>query len=188
MSDKSKNSVWIAGLIYGSVLGAITVIVSVIFYVLGKTLSDAEKYVTLGITVVLLVYMLYMYRQEYLGGFAKYGELIGAGVIIAFVAGVISSIYLIILIKWIDPAIQTLMDDKAMEAMLKQFAKRGISPSSSEIDDIMEKSKMFRGPVFTSIAGIFGSAILGALISLVAGIFLKKENPDPFAEAESKAE
>jgi len=186
MSDKSKPSVLVAGLIYGALLGAISVIVSVIFYVLGMTMSNTEKYVSIAISVILLVYFLYMYRQEYLGGYAKYGELIAPGVLFALVSGIISAIYLIVLIKWIDPSVQTIIDDKTLEAMMKQFAKRGINPSSEEIDSMMEKTKVFRGPIVTSISAIFGSAFFGAVISLIAAIFLKKENPNPFAGFETK--
>ncbi|MCB8999426.1 MAG: DUF4199 domain-containing protein [Bacteroidales bacterium] len=187
MSDKSKNSVWGAGLIYGSILGAISVIMSVIFYVLGYMMSDSQTYIGMGLSIVIIVYMLYMYRQEYMGGYVNYGRLVGLGAIIAAVSGIIGAIYLVVLLKYIDPSVQNMIDEKSMQKMMEQLAKRGMNPSADEIDSMMEKTKMFRSAPFLAIAGILNSAIFGTIISLIAAIFLKKENKDPFAGVEDQA-
>lgn len=181
MADNTKNPVWSSGLTYGAILGAVSVIVSVIFYVLGKSTSDLERYVGLAITILLLVYFLYMFRQESMGGYVKYGRLIGAGTVISLVAGVIGAIYFVILLNWIDPSLQNLIDEKASEKMLEQLAKRDMYPSQAEIDEMMEKTKFFRGPVFLAIGTVLNMVILGVVVSLIAGIFLKKDPKDPFA-------
>jgi len=186
MAEKSKNSVWSAGLVYGAILGAVSVIISVIFYILGKTMSDAEKYVSMGVMVVLLVYFLYLYRQERLGGYIKYGSLIGAGAVISAVAGLISAAYFIVFIKYIDPSMQNLIDEKSLQKMLEQLAKREIYPSQTEIDDMLEKTKMFRSAGFMAIGSVINITLIGTLISLIVGIFLKKESKDPFASVEEK--
>lgn len=186
MSDKSKNSVWNAGLMYGTVLGAISIIIAVIFYILGESMSNTERYVSMGVTVILLTYLLYLYRQEYLGGYANYGSLLGAGIIITVVAGIFGIVYYLVMLLWIDPNLQNIIDEKAMEQMLVQMDKRGITPSQDELDSMMEKTKFFRGPIFTSIAALIGSVFLGAVISALAAIFIKKENPNPWGDIEGK--
>jgi zinc transporter ZupT len=60
MSTDSKNSVWSAGLTYGAILGAVSVIISVIFYVLGKTFSDLERYLNLVVLAGMMIYFLYL--------------------------------------------------------------------------------------------------------------------------------
>ncbi len=186
MAEQSGNSVWKAGFSYGLILGAVSVISSVVFYILGETMSGVERYVSLGLFVVMLCYFLYMYREEYMGGFVSHGRLIGLGVIISVVAGIIGGFYLIVLLKWIDPSVQNIIDEKSVEKMLQQLAKRDIYPTQGEIDDMMEGSKFFRTPLFLGIAGIINLAIIGLIISAIAGIFIKKVSKDPFAEVSEK--
>jgi len=187
MTAKLNKSVWEAGLTYGAIFGVVSIISSVIFYILGLTMSDFEKYFGMGLMLVLLVFFIYLYRQEYMGGYITYGRVIGIGVIISLVAGVITAFYYYSMINWIDPNIQLIIDEKSMEATLKQLAKRDIYPSQSEADDMMEKTKFFRSPGFMSFVILFNSVFIGTIISLIAGIFIKRESKDPFAAIQEES-
>jgi len=187
MTSKLNKSVWEAGLVYGAIFGVVSIISSVIFYILGLTMSDFEKYFGMGLMLVLLVFFIYLYRQEYLGGYISYGRVIGIGVIVSLVAGVITAIYYYSMISWIDPNIQLIVDEKSTEAFVKQMAKRDIYPSQSEVDDMMETSKIFRSPGFISFGILFNSVLMGTIISLIAGIFIKKESKDPFAAIQEES-
>jgi hypothetical protein len=120
-----------------------------------------------------------------MGGFIKYGKLVGLGAVISVVAGIIGAIYLYVLIKAIDPSVQNIIDEKAMAKMSEQLAKRNMYPSQSEIDAMMDQTKAFRSPGFMGIAGILSMGIMGTIFSLIVAIFLKKEPKDPFASVES---
>jgi uncharacterized membrane protein len=102
------------------------------------------------------------------------------GVLFSVVYAVITTAYLIILIKFIDPNYMELVRQMTEEKLLK----KGLS--EDVIEQAMEMDERFRTLGFMSIAGFFGSIFFGTIFSLVIMIFLKKESKDPFANVEAQ--
>lgn len=173
MEEKAKGSFWKAALIYGAILGFISILLGVIFYVFNLQFKIWVGAVSLLVSVVVLVYCLKAYRDEYLGGFASYGKLLVMSLAIAVVSALLSVGYTFVLVNYID----TEYVEK-----VKQFTIERISENpriqEAQMDAIIErtetrttKGRIIRQP-------LVGGIIFTFIIGLIASAFLKREeNP-----------
>jgi hypothetical protein len=160
-----------AALIYGAILGFVSVFISLVFYFIGLVTENWTDWVNILIGIALLVYLMIHYRKEYLGGYASFGQifimvLVSAGII----ATIISVLYTYILHTHIDPG---LIDQIKIATEEKITSNSMISESM--YDDIfarMEKSMSVAYMI--KIALIFGP-VVNAIIGLIVAVFVKKE-------------
>jgi len=161
--------------LYGSIIGVVTVLQSVILHMTNSTFSTIGLIMGYVLPFALLVYALYAYRKEYMDGYLRYSQGIGMGVLFSIVSSAIAVIYLIILVKFIDPNYPELINQMAEEKMLKKGLDEEMIESS------MEMTKGLRSLGFMVVSGFIGGIISGTISSLIIMIFLKKEPKDPFA-------
>jgi len=174
MEEKTKAPFWKPALIYGLIVGFVSILVSVIFYFLGLSLSRWTSWVSLAVTVVVLVYVLLAYRNEYLGGYASYGKIFLMSLAVGIISSILGAIYTYLLYNVIDPemadktrimAEEGIMNNKRLtESMKEDWIER--------MDGRFTTAKMVRTAL---IWGIIISTILGLIISA----FVKKEEKIP---------
>ena len=170
MEEQAKNQQFKAALIYGAILGFVSIVLSVIFNLLGIGLETWTGIITFVVTIGVVIYCLYAYRQEYMGGYASYGKLVLMTLLIGVVSSVLVAIYNYLHFTYIDPEATEKMYNMVYEKMLS-------NPRIPEdmIDELMEKmEKRFttgRIVIQGFVSGIFTVLIIG----LIASAFLKKE-------------
>jgi hypothetical protein len=170
MEEQTKIPYLKPALIYGAIYGFVGVLVGVIFYVLNLQFKSWTQLVNLAVSILILVYCLKAYRDEYLGGFASYGRLMLMVIGIAVIAVIISTIYSYVLTHVIDPEFM----EKAKQYQIDRFSNNPrISEAQLEamIDRMDRKSTPGRMLWIGVISGIVMNLILGLIISA----FLKKE-------------
>jgi hypothetical protein len=100
---------------------------------------------------------------------------LGKGFMITFwitlIMAVVSTIFFVIMVTYIDSSVIDMARDQAIEDM----ESKGMS--DEEIDQAMGIAEMFMGVGFMSIAAFFATIIFGAIIGLVTAIIYKKETP-----------
>ena len=91
--------------------------------------------------------------------------------------GIIVVIYTIMLVTVIDPSYV----EHAQALAAEQLYAAG-NLTEQQIDQALELSaKMMRNPWLIFFSGIFASALEGLIISLIAGIFIRRNRPStPF--------
>jgi len=173
MEEKAKGSFWKAALIYGAIVGFISILLGVIFYVLNLQFKLWAGIVALLVSIVVVVYCLKAYRDEYLGGFASYGKLLVMTLAIAVVSSLLSVVYTFVLVNYIDTeyvektkqyTIERMMENPRIpEAQLDRYIER--------IENKTTKARALRQP-------LIGGIIFTFIIGLIAAAFLKREeNP-----------
>ena len=171
MEENVKAPFWKPALIYGLILGLVTVFLSLVFYFIGMSTESWTNWVTFLVTLVLLVYLMIQYRNTYLGGYATYGQiflmvLVSAGV----VSTIIGTLYQYLFFTVIDPG---------MVEQIKIIAEERVMSNSripeSMYDDILEKiEKRTTVAYMVKMSLIFGP-VINAFIGLIVAAFLKKE-------------
>jgi len=157
-------------LIYGLISGFVGIVVSVIFYVMGLTLETWVGLVSMAIGIIVLVYLLRAYRNEHLGGFATYGQLILMVLLIAVIGSIISTIYTYLLYTVIDPELI-----EKVKIMTEERLMNNPRIPESMYDSVLEKmEKRMTVGKMTMNAFIFGT-IGTFIIGLIVAAFLKKE-------------
>lgn len=175
---EEKSTFWQNAMTYGLYLGIAIVLFSVILYVFGQSLNPSLTWITYVIIAAGIFYSQLNYRNKDLNGYIKYSRALGFGIAVMLFAGIIQSLYTVILFKFIDPSLFDQIRVMQEETMLKQ----GLSEESIEAaTDMMAK---FQSPVLIAISGLFSFALLGFIISLITSIFVKKnDDGNAFEEA-----
>ena len=171
MEEKVKAPFWKPALIYGLILGLVSVFISLVFYFIGMATVNWTNWINMLVVLVLLVYLMIQYRNVHLGGYASFGQifvmvLVSAGII----ATIISAIYQYLLFTVIDPG---LLDQVRIVAEEKIMSNSRIPESM--YDDILERmEKRMNVGYMIKMALIFGP-VVNALIGLIVAAFIKKE-------------
>lgn len=171
MNDKAKAPFWKPALIYGAILGFVGILVNVVFYFLDLTTASWTGYVSMAIGIVVLAYCLVAYRNEYLGGFASFGQIFVMALVIGIISGILGAVYQYILFAVIDPE----LIDKVKLVAEERIMNNPRIPESmyEDIFERMEK-RMTSGRMvrMALILGVVGNAILGLIIAA----FVKKSD------------
>jgi len=171
MEEQAKAPFWKPALIYGAILGLVSVFISLVFYFIGMATVNWTNWVNMLVGIALLVYLMIQYRNVHLGGYASFGQiflmvLVSAGI----VSTIIGALYQYLLFTVIDPG---LVDQIRIVAEEKIMSNSRIPESM--YDDILEKmEKRMTVGRMVKMALIFGP-IFNALIGLVVAAFIKKE-------------
>tara|TARA_B100001115_G_C15771910_1_gene378855 strand:- start:315 stop:842 length:528 start_codon:yes stop_codon:yes gene_type:complete len=162
---------------YGLMMGLSLVLLYGVLYALGEyNLGDqsssnwGQMLVNFGMAVVFpLLAMLKLKSIQ--NGYIKLGAAFSSGWQVILIASIIGSLWILVYAMILDPSYQ----DKIIEAAYDEWAKQGLG------DDQMEQAesftRMFTSPFMMAGMGIVSSALIGALISLVLGLIVQKQDP-----------
>ncbi len=172
MEDQQKPTKKIA-LNYGVYLGFASILISVVMYAMGKQHEQGWEVGVLSFVVMATIIVLGIKKyKEMNGGFMTLGQGIKTGVGIALIGGIISIIYTLIFITFIEP-------DSLEQGMEIARQKMMDNPNLSEeqIEAQMEMAEKFSGPGIIAAFGLLWTLFLGFIISLIGSAILqKKEN------------
>lgn len=174
---ENKKSIWPFVFTYGTAMGLLSVILSIIFYLV--TPMDPEKLDTGGNWIQTLVTMLILgvfiywatvkYPQEEKEGYLSYGGSLKLAMAMSIPFAIISAIYIFVFFSYIEPDLMRKIAEQQANAM----AEKGMS--DEQIEKSMGMMSSFNSPIIYTIFGVFGSAFQVFLIALITSIFTRKE-------------
>ncbi len=174
--ENTKVSVWKGTLNAGIFTGLLMVLYSLLLYFLGQTLNKVLPSLGFLIFIVGLYLGIRSFRDNARGGFLSYGQVLGAGTVMSLYIAIITAIFAYLLYAVIDPDLIVKMKDIQREMLMN----RGLS--DEQIENSFKISAWTRTPWFIAASSLVGTVFWGFIISLVEGIFLKREPENPFAE------
>jgi len=179
--ENQKVSPWKANLNWGLIMGFVMIIFTAILYFMDQIGNQKLGWISFVIMIVITYFGIKAYRDTFLGGFMTYGQALGSGVLINFYASIVGGIFTILLYSVIDPDLTQKLLVNAQDKMLE----KGVA--EAQIEQAMSFTKIIMKPVVMAAMTVFSSIFFGLLISLILGIFLKKEGgpaaPAPQAES-----
>ncbi|WP_338872354.1 DUF4199 domain-containing protein [Spirosoma sp. SC4-14] len=158
---------------WGVILGIVLMLITLVLYLTDQTTNPWFSVLTLAVMIAALILAMQEYRKVN-GGFMSYGEGVGMGALLSGVAGILASAFSTFYNVVIDPTIQQRAFEQARERLENQ------NMSDEQIDQALEFSQKFQSPGFTFIAGVFGTIIMGALLSLIIAAFIRRNKNNPF--------
>jgi hypothetical protein len=170
MEEKATAPFWKPALIYGAILGGASVLLGIILYFMDLSTATWAMYIGLAVNLAVMIYCLIAYRNEYLGGFASYGQILKMAVVIGIISSLIGAIYAYLLYGVLDPD----LIDKVRLAAEERIMNNPRIPESfyDQAMERIEKSLTIKRMVMNSVIwGSVGTAILGLIVSA----FVKKE-------------
>ena len=171
MEEKTKAPFWKPALIYGAILGFVSVFISLVFYFIGMATENWTNWISMLVSLVLLVYLMLQYRKEYLGGYASFGQiflmvLVSAGII----SVIISAIYTYLLFTVIDPG----LIEQVKIAAEEQIMSNSRIPESM-YDDLLERMEKRTTAAYMIKVSLIAGPIVNAILGLIIAAFIKKE-------------
>lgn len=106
-------------------------------------------------------------------GYMSLGEALKTGLGISVVAGIIGAVFFYIFISFIDPE----MIEKMLAFQREQAILQNPDIDMNALDQGMEMSKNFMQPWLMSTFAILGTLFFGFIVSLIAGLIMKRSNP-----------
>lgn len=159
---------------FGVLLALLSIVLQVISFVLDAHI-DRPWWLTilqLVISIGVLVYGIKAFKNDN-AGFLTIAQALKTGLAISLVAGIISVIFNYIFINYIDPDFIQKTLDFSREQMITDFPNM----TKEQIENSLEISAKFMTPTIMSAMGILATLFFGFIISLVAGMILKKNPP-----------
>lgn len=159
---------------YGVLLGILSVLMGVIAYVTNAHLQPSMIYNIIGFLILVVVIILGVkaYKSEN-AGYLSIGESLKIGVGIALIGGIFSALWMLILMNFLEPEYISQMADLQREAMMEQNPNM----TDQQLDTAMEMAAKFSSPWISMAIIIVVNMFFGLIISLIAGLVMKKENP-----------
>ncbi len=156
---------------YGLILGFISILIAVANFAIGNVYDPHWIISVFGIliTIALIVYGIMQVKQLN-GGFLSLGEALKTGLGIALISGIVYVIYLFIFTSFIEPDFYTNM----ISFQEQKILDTNPNLSDEQIEMSVTMMKKFMGPGMTAAFTIAGSLFIGFIISLIAGLIMKK--------------
>jgi hypothetical protein len=173
--DPATVSVIPTGNKWGLILGAVGVILALLFFLLGIVDYTGTKsnlmpsLIQWGATAFIFYKAIQAHRDEDLGGFISVGRCVQLGAYMGLISGIITAIYMFAHFKFLQPDFMNLV----IEAATNQAEDKGQDPE--QVEKAMEMVRWMFTPGAMAIMGLFGSVMTSIFIALIEGLFLKKE-------------
>lgn len=159
---------------YGVLLALLSIVLQVISYVLDVHI-DRPWWLTvlqLLISVSVIVYGIKAFKTENTG-FLTLSQALKTGLAISLVAGIIAVVFNYIFMNFIDPDFIQKTLDFSREQMIENYPDM----SQEQIESSLEISAKFMTPWIMSAFAIIATLFFGFIISLFAGLVMKKNPP-----------
>jgi hypothetical protein len=184
MTDQIKDTTMNKlSLQYGLLMGAISVILAVVFRIIDPVFQFTNWWVSILIlilTIVLLVILAIDIRKK-TGGYWSFGAAFKCLMIIGLFATIISTTYNFVVFKFVDPAMPEKVNSAMMAKTSEMLEKFGVE--QSKID---ESTKQFTNGEFKAtmqptlvneLKAILYGLIFYAIIGLIIAACVKKKAP-----------
>lgn len=174
---ESTPSIWKSCLKYGLIMGLVSIVMTMLFYMLDLMFATWILIPNIALTLIVLFLLQRSYRDTYENGFISYGRALGTGMIIFIYTAIIVAIFSYLLYSIIDPG----LIDKSIAAAAAKLEAKGIPESSMDAALSMQE-KMLK-PWIISLSSILNTLFMGFIMSLITSIFVTKKG-NPLLESE----
>lgn len=160
---------------YGALLGVVSILLSVIAYVMNVHLERPTwlSVLSIGVMILFIVYGLKAFKKDN-DGFLSLGEAIKVGLAIALVSGIIGVLYQYVFVSFIEPDYV----EQMVEITELNMIEDNPNMPQEQRDMAINMTRKFMSPGIMVAIGIIVSLFLGFIISLIGGLVMKENRPE----------
>ena len=174
MKDQ-KNSAAAIAKKYGLMLGAFNIVVGLMLFYLDMHYQNNSTVGFINLAIIIVLIMLGIKEfKKFNGGFIKLSEALKTGLGIALISGILSTIYTLIMMNYIDPDFL----EKSLAFQKQTMLMENPEMSVSSVDKIIDMQREFSSPLTTSAFILILNLFLGFIVSLVGGLIIRKSQPE----------
>lgn len=169
--NENKPSSFKAALNSGIFLGLALIIFSLITYLLEVDRQSPLQYLSFVIIIALVFVFVKQWRDKYNGGFINFGGAYSHGLLVIFLASLITAIYTFIFFGYIAPGEIDNIIAEAEQSILKSQP----DISDSDLEMALSFTEMFTKPWLMAVMAVFINVLAGLIIAIIPAAILKKE-------------
>ncbi len=173
MENQKNTSVFYNGLLWGLILGFISIIYSVFLYMTDQTTNTVLGLIAYVIVIVVLVFAFRSFRDSVRDGVMPFGTAFGFGLVTILVSGLLGSVYGYIQMKVIDPEMVSRLMDTQMDKAIAQGRA-----TEEQIEQGFQMISWIFKPFMATVMGFISSAFIGTIIVLIMAAIFKREEDD----------
>jgi len=154
------------GIRYGLILGLASVAISLVTF-----MADLRENLIINVRTVVTIAFLAIaikYYRDQNSGYIKFGQGFGIGMIVSAISSLLSGLFLLVYLKFINKAIFEEILDKAHQ----EWEKAGMDEKAMAI------AEKFLTPEFMFISAVISGLIFGAVLSLIVAAIMQKKQPE----------
>jgi hypothetical protein len=144
-----------------------SIVITYLFQFMNIDQNSAVKF----LAYIPFIAFLFLAQKEYrdqLGGFLTFGQGFSAGFRYAVIAGLMLAVFIYIYLTFLSPQIL----DQSIASQQDKFKEQGMS--AEQIEKANEIGKKY-GPLIGAFGAAIGTAVVGAILSLIGAAIFKKE-------------
>lgn len=168
METKNTSTGKIA-LIYGVILGLISIAFSVMLYVMD--LAYQRNWAASAVSIVMICALIFIGIYQFRSaneGYLSLPEALKVGIGVALIGSIFSIVYLWVLTTYIEPGFW----DKTFELARIEMQENYVNLSSDKIDEIITTQKNYLWLTYPTI--LIFNIFIGFVMALIIGLILKK--------------
>ena len=164
-----------AALIYGGLLGASSLVFSLMLYFLDMHYQQdtLQTVVSIGLMIGFTVWGMIAFRQSN-DGYISLSEALKVGMGVSLISGIIGIATSLLVTEVLDPNTM----EKAMDIAFEKVRIDNPELTEEQISASREMQERFSTPVIRSTFIIIWTLFIGFIISLIAGLVVKKSQPE----------
>jgi len=174
--SKPQTGMFKPALIHAVMISAVLIIYTLILYLAGQLQNTTLTWISYAIAFAGILYALFSYRNQTLGGYIKYGQAVLYGLVVGLMIGIITGIFTFLLYGVISPE---LVEEARLLAETEMY-RANPNLTSEQADMALRIQYLFVSPVGLLLASVFGGAIQGVIFGIIGGLFVKKKDPNAF--------
>ena len=163
----------------GLMVGVISIVLTLLIYIVNPAgLASMWMLLFFLVFIALVSYFGIQHRKE-IGGYMAFGKAWVYSMTMLVVAGLVMTIFNILLYNVIDPELPTILADQAVENAESMMSRFGMP--EDQMDEALEKTRtdtLDRFTVMGSIKGFLFGLIFYAILALITGAIIKKNEPE----------
>jgi len=156
---------------YGLILGFISILIAVANFAFGDVYEPhwGMQVVSMAATIIIIVFGLKKIKENN-AGFLSLSESLKTGLGIALISGIVFVVYFFVFVNYIEPDYFANALKVAEATILETYPNW----SDEQIEGAMDMSKKLSGIGMTAAMVMVMSLFFGFIISLIAGLIMKK--------------
>jgi len=175
MEDQPQISRKSIMLNYGLILGFVSIITALVNYVFGDIYQPHWSLMVASLAITTIIIVLGLKKvKEMNSGFLSVGEAIKTGLGISLISAIIYVVYLLIFYYMIEPDFFTNMIKVQEQMILESYPNL----TDEQLEGAKKNAAMFASPGVNLTMTIIVSLFFGLIISLIAGLVMKKSEED----------
>ncbi|MEQ6166772.1 MULTISPECIES: DUF4199 domain-containing protein [unclassified Ekhidna] len=163
----------------GLMVGVIGIVLTLLLYIVNAALLVSMWMLLFFIVFLALVCYFGIQHRNEIGGYMSFGKAWVYSMQVFIAAGLLSTIFNLLLYNVIDPELPEMLADQSVEnaeSMMRNFGM-----PEDQMDEALEKTRsdtLDRFTVSGSVMGFLWGLIIYAILSLITGAIIKKKEPE----------